>query len=45
MPLGAYGKEIINLNIDSLWRGGPFEDQVSLTVLCQRVSSVQKIDA
>ncbi|KAH8426857.1 glycoside hydrolase family 95 protein [Aspergillus melleus] len=27
MPLGAYGKEIINLNIDSLWRGGPFEDE------------------
>ncbi|GFF22350.1 probable alpha-fucosidase A [Aspergillus udagawae] len=25
MPLGLPGKEIINLNIDSLWRGGPFE--------------------
>lgn len=28
MPLGAYGKEIVNLNIDSLWRGGPFESSV-----------------
>ncbi|GIK01368.1 hypothetical protein Aspvir_005402 [Aspergillus viridinutans] len=25
MPLGLPGKEIINLNIDSLWQGGPFE--------------------
>ncbi|KAF9892971.1 hypothetical protein FE257_000563 [Aspergillus nanangensis] len=26
MPIGSYGKEVINLNVDSLWRGGPFED-------------------
>ncbi|PYH98267.1 FAD/NAD(P)-binding domain-containing protein [Aspergillus ellipticus CBS 707.79] len=25
MPMGAYDKEIVNLNVDSLWRGGPFE--------------------
>ncbi|GLB08979.1 hypothetical protein AtubIFM57258_004888 [Aspergillus tubingensis] len=25
MPMGSYGKEIVNLNVDSLWRGGPFE--------------------
>lgn len=28
MPLGMYDKEIVNLNVDSLWRGGPFEDKV-----------------
>lgn len=28
MPVGSYGKEIVNLNVDSLWRGGPFEDPV-----------------
>lgn len=32
MPLGTYGKEIINLNIDSLWRGGPFESKVRFTI-------------
>ncbi|KAL4897774.1 glycoside hydrolase family 95 protein [Aspergillus ambiguus] len=26
MPVGSYGKEIVNLNVDSLWRGGPFEN-------------------
>jgi alpha-L-fucosidase 2 len=31
MPLGAYGKEIVNLNIDSLWRGGPFESKVRMS--------------
>ncbi|PYI07564.1 hypothetical protein BO78DRAFT_396406 [Aspergillus sclerotiicarbonarius CBS 121057] len=25
MPIGSYDKEIVNLNVDSLWRGGPFE--------------------
>jgi alpha-L-fucosidase 2 len=28
MPLGTYGKEIVNLNVDSLWRGGPYENAV-----------------
>ncbi|PYI19655.1 glycoside hydrolase family 95 protein-like protein [Aspergillus violaceofuscus CBS 115571] len=26
MPIGLPGKEIVNLNVDSLWRGGPFEN-------------------
>lgn len=30
MPLGTYGKEIVNLNVDSLWRGGPFESKVCI---------------
>lgn len=28
MPVGSYDKEIVNLNVDSLWRGGPFESPV-----------------
>ena len=28
MPIGSYDKEIVNLNVDSLWRGGPFENPV-----------------
>lgn len=28
MPIGSYDKEIVNLNVDSLWRGGPFESPV-----------------
>jgi hypothetical protein len=34
MPLGTYGKEIVNLNIDSLWRGGPFENAVRTVQMC-----------
>ncbi|RAL12336.1 glycoside hydrolase family 95 protein [Aspergillus homomorphus CBS 101889] len=26
MPIGLPGKENVNLNVDSLWRGGPFEN-------------------
>jgi hypothetical protein len=29
MPVGSYGKETVNLNVDSLWHGGPFEDPVT----------------
>lgn len=32
MPLGMYGKEIVNLNVDSLWSGGPFESKVCRVV-------------
>lgn len=30
MPLGAVGSDYVNLNIDSLWTGGPFENSVRL---------------
>jgi alpha-L-fucosidase 2 len=26
MPLGAVGYDYVNLNVDSLWSGGPFEN-------------------
>ncbi len=29
MPFGVAGAETLNLNIDSLWSGGPFEAAVS----------------
>lgn len=29
MPFGSPGSEQVNLNIDSLWWGGPFESSVS----------------
>lgn len=29
MPLGAVGSDYVNLNVDSLWTGGPFENSVS----------------
>jgi hypothetical protein len=28
MPLGAIGSDYVNLNVDSLWSGGPFENSV-----------------
>lgn len=28
MPLGAAGSDYVNLNVDSLWTGGPFENSV-----------------
>lgn len=30
MPLGAVGSDYVNLNVDSLWTGGPFENSVRL---------------
>lgn len=30
MTAGTYGEDIVNLNVDSLWRGGKFENTVSL---------------
>jgi hypothetical protein len=30
MPLGAVGSDYVNLNVDSLWSGGPFENSVGL---------------
>lgn len=29
MPIGPAGQETLNLNVDSLWSGGPFEAAVS----------------
>ncbi len=29
MPFGSPGSELVVLNIDSLWSGGPFENSVS----------------
>lgn len=31
MPLGGVGSDYVNLNIDSLWSGGPFENLVRQT--------------
>lgn len=28
MPFGSAGSEVLNLNVDSLWSGGPFEAAV-----------------
>lgn len=28
MPLGGVGTDYVNLNVDSLWTGGPFENSV-----------------
>jgi hypothetical protein len=31
MPLGGVGSDYVNLNVDSLWTGGPFENSVIFT--------------
>jgi hypothetical protein len=42
MPFGSPGADQVNLNIDSLWSGGPFENSVSkdalYSVCCSKFS-------
>jgi alpha-L-fucosidase 2 len=35
MPLGAVGYDYVNLNVDSLWSGGPFENAVRFKKLTE----------
>ncbi|PQE28907.1 Alpha-fucosidase A protein [Rutstroemia sp. NJR-2017a BBW] len=37
MPFGSPGADQVNLNIDSLWSGGPFENSVSKSAVYLRV--------
>jgi hypothetical protein len=32
MTIGAYDEDIVNLNVDTLWRGGIFENTASLSL-------------
>ena len=38
MPYGSPGTEVINLNIDSLWSGGPFGAEVKRFVTTNKIS-------
>ena len=42
MPLGDPSKDIVNLNVDSLWSGGPFQDPVGVSGTEENGDSLRK---
>lgn len=40
MPLGGVGMDYVNLNVDSLWTGGPFENTVRRAILFWAIGDI-----
>jgi hypothetical protein len=40
MPLGGVGTDYVNLNVDSLWTGGPFENTVSRAIMFWAIKDI-----